>query len=44
MSLLDSIHSPEDLRRLKPESLRQVVEDVRERHIDVVSQKGGHFG
>ena len=44
MSLLDSIHDPEDLRRLKPESLRQVVEDVRERHIDVVSQKGGHFG
>jgi len=44
VSLLDSIHDPEDLRRLKPESLRQVVEDVRERHIDVVSQKGGHFG
>lgn len=44
MSLLDSIQSPEDLRRLKPESLRQVVEEVRERHIDVVSEKGGHFG
>ena len=44
MSLLDSIRSPEDLRRLKPESLRQVVDEVRERHIDVVSEKGGHFG
>jgi len=44
VSLLDSIHSPEDLRRLKPESLREVVDAVRERHIDVVSEKGGHFG
>jgi 1-deoxy-D-xylulose-5-phosphate synthase len=44
VSLLDSIKSPEDLRRLKPESLRRVVEEVRERHIDVVSEKGGHFG
>lgn len=44
MSLLDGIHDPSDLRRLKPESLRRVVADVRERHIDVVSEKGGHFG
>jgi 1-deoxy-D-xylulose-5-phosphate synthase len=44
LSLLDGIHDPTDLRRLKPESLRRVVEEVRERHIDVVSEKGGHFG
>ncbi len=44
MSLLDSIEYPADLRRLKPDSLRRVVEEVRERHIDVVSEKGGHFG
>jgi 1-deoxy-D-xylulose-5-phosphate synthase len=44
VSLLDSIHDPEDLRRLEPESLRRVVDEVRERHIDVVSEKGGHFG
>jgi len=44
LSLLDEIHDPADLRRLKPESLRRVVEEVRERHIDVVSEKGGHFG
>jgi 1-deoxy-D-xylulose-5-phosphate synthase len=44
LSLLESIHSPEDLRGLKPESLRRVVDEVRERHIDVVSEKGGHFG
>ncbi len=44
MALLDQIEYPEDLRRLKREDLPQVVKEVRERHIDVVSQKGGHFG
>jgi 1-deoxy-D-xylulose-5-phosphate synthase len=44
VSLLDSIQSPEDLRRLDPERLRSVADAVRERHIDVVSKKGGHFG
>jgi 1-deoxy-D-xylulose-5-phosphate synthase len=42
--LLDQIQDPADLRRLKPESLRRLVEEVRARHIDVVSEKGGHFG
>ncbi|MBW2460150.1 MAG: 1-deoxy-D-xylulose-5-phosphate synthase [Deltaproteobacteria bacterium] len=44
MSLLDQIKYPADLRRLKKTDLPDVVEAVRERHIDVVSQKGGHFG
>ncbi len=44
MSLLERIHSPEELRRLDRADLEQVVREVRERHIDVVSQKGGHFG
>jgi len=44
VSLLDSIEYPADLRRLKPDSLKKLVEEVRERHIDVVSEKGGHFG
>ncbi|MEX0837357.1 MAG: 1-deoxy-D-xylulose-5-phosphate synthase [Gemmatimonadota bacterium] len=44
MSLLDRIQYPRDLRRLERNQLEQVVEAVRERHIDVVSQKGGHFG
>ena len=44
MSLLDQIADPADLRRMKPESLRRVVDEVRARHIDVVSKKGGHFG
>ncbi len=44
MSLLDRIEYPEDLRKLDRDKLGQVVDAVRERHIDVVSQKGGHFG
>ncbi len=44
MALLDRIHSPEDLRALPRSELRRVVDEARNRHIDVVSQKGGHFG
>ncbi len=44
MSLLDRVQYPRDLRTLSREDLRRVVGEVRERHIDVVSQKGGHFG
>lgn len=44
MALLDLIRSPKDLRKLAPEQLRQVADEARERHIDVLAQKGGHFG
>lgn len=44
VSLLDQIEHPADLRRLKRSDLEDVVDEVRQRHIDVVSQKGGHFG
>jgi 1-deoxy-D-xylulose-5-phosphate synthase len=44
VSLLDQIKYPSDLRRMKREDLQEVVDAVRERHIDVVSEKGGHFG
>ena len=44
MSLLDQIKYPADLRRLKKKELPAVVDAVRQRHIDVVSEKGGHFG
>ncbi len=44
MTLLDRIHRPADLRALPREELRRVADEVRQRHIDVVSQKGGHFG
>ncbi len=44
MALLDRIRYPKDLRALPRTELRRVVEEARQRHIDVVSQKGGHFG
>lgn len=44
MSLLDGIEYPKDLRKLKPDMLKRLVQEVRERHIDVISEKGGHFG
>jgi len=42
--LLDRVKYPEDIRRLGRDELNQLVDEVRARHIDVVSQKGGHFG
>ncbi len=44
MALLDLIDSPQDLRKLSPDQLATVAREARERHIDVVSQIGGHFG
>jgi 1-deoxy-D-xylulose-5-phosphate synthase len=44
VSLLDTIKYPADLRRLDKSELPDVVKAVRERHIDVVAEKGGHFG
>jgi 1-deoxy-D-xylulose-5-phosphate synthase len=44
VALLDQIHDPSDLRKLPRNQLRRLVEELRERHIDVVSEKGGHFG
>ena len=42
--LLDTIHTPEDLRRLKVEQVRQVADELRQETIDAVSVTGGHFG
>jgi 1-deoxy-D-xylulose-5-phosphate synthase len=44
VALLDRIHVPSDLRQLQRGDLRRLVQELRERHIDVVSEKGGHFG
>jgi len=44
VALLDRINDPSDLRKLPRNQLRHLVEELRERHIDVVSEKGGHFG
>src|ERR1700752_3435802 len=42
--LLDKIRTPQDLRRLKVEQLRQVADELRQETIDAVSVTGGHFG
>ncbi|MCL2715686.1 MAG: 1-deoxy-D-xylulose-5-phosphate synthase [Alphaproteobacteria bacterium] len=42
--LLDTIRTPEDLRRLNNEQLHQVADELRQETIDAVSVTGGHFG
>ncbi len=42
--LLDTIKSPEDLRKLDPDQLRQVADELRFETIDAVSVTGGHLG
>ena len=44
MSLLDQIDGPEDVRGLSREELHELVVEARERHVDVTSKVGGHFG
>jgi 1-deoxy-D-xylulose-5-phosphate synthase len=42
--LLDTIRTPDDLRRLKVDQIRQVADELRLETIDAVSVTGGHFG
>jgi 1-deoxy-D-xylulose-5-phosphate synthase len=42
--LLDTIAYPGDLRRLRPEQLRQVADELRSETISAVSVTGGHLG
>jgi len=43
-SLLKTIDSPEDLKKVPKEKLHQVCDELRQYIIDVVSVHGGHFG
>lgn len=43
-SLLNTIHTPADLRKLIPEQLPQLAAELRAFIIDVISVKGGHLG
>ena len=43
-NLLSKIDSPEDLRKLLPEQLPQVCDELRQMIIDELSQNPGHFG
>jgi 1-deoxy-D-xylulose-5-phosphate synthase len=42
--LLDTVHWPQDLRRLEESQLRQVAEELRAETVDAVSVTGGHLG
>ena len=42
--LLDTIKTPDDLRKLKIEQVQQVADELRQETIDAVSVTGGHFG
>jgi 1-deoxy-D-xylulose-5-phosphate synthase len=44
MSLLASIRTPADLKRLRREQLPELAEEIRARLIECVSQTGGHIG
>ncbi|MSR23016.1 MAG: 1-deoxy-D-xylulose-5-phosphate synthase [Gemmatimonadetes bacterium] len=44
LSLLERVRDPSDLRTLSRTELEMLVVELRDRHIDVVSQVGGHFG
>src|SRR5438270_9642891 len=42
-SILQSINSPEDLKKLKRKQLHQLSNELRQYIIDIVSNHGGHF-
>ena len=42
--LLDTVRSPADLRRLKPDQLRQLADELRAETISAVGTTGGHLG
>ena len=44
MSVLETIHSPDDVKKLPRAELQVLADEVRQRLIDVVSQTGGHIG
>jgi len=42
--LLDTVELPSDLRKLEPDQLRQLADELRAEMIDAVSTSGGHLG
>ncbi len=42
--LLDTVDVPADIRRLRPEQLRQLADELRQETISAVSVTGGHLG
>ncbi|HEY3608645.1 MAG TPA: 1-deoxy-D-xylulose-5-phosphate synthase [Pseudonocardiaceae bacterium] len=44
MSLLESVHGPADLKRLRPDELRRLAAEIRAFLVQKVSRTGGHLG
>jgi 1-deoxy-D-xylulose-5-phosphate synthase len=44
MTLLSTIHTPADLKRLRRDQLPQLAQEIRDRLIECVSLTGGHIG
>lgn len=44
MAVLNRVKTPRDIRKLSRQELHDLAREARERHIDVVSRVGGHFG
>ncbi|HLG22033.1 MAG TPA: 1-deoxy-D-xylulose-5-phosphate synthase N-terminal domain-containing protein, partial [Candidatus Manganitrophaceae bacterium] len=44
MSLLDRINDPNDLKKIPREALPQLAQEIREKILSVVADKGGHLG
>jgi 1-deoxy-D-xylulose-5-phosphate synthase len=44
MKFLQTINSPEDLRRLRPEQLQEVANEIRQYILETMSRIGGHTG
>ena len=44
MAVLHRVELPREIKKLSREELHELVKEARERHIDVVSKVGGHFG
>lgn len=41
--ILDSVHSPADIKKLSLDEMKQLAQEIRERIIDVVVKNGGHL-
>ena len=43
-SILDTINSPKDIKKLDRQQLKFLAQEIRDRIIEVVSRNGGHLG
>ena len=44
MTILESIHSPEDLKKLSAPQMKELAQEIREYLIETITSTGGHLG